>query len=57
MFGGTAISESKTTETRLNLNGTSLLDGKFREVDFLDSPLVGGKIGYFLPHQIGRAHV
>ena len=57
VFGGTAISESKTTETRLNLDSTSVLDGKFREVDFLDSPLVGGKIGYFLPHPLLIGHV
>lgn len=52
VFGGTAFSESKTTKTRLELNGTTLLDGQFREVDFQSSPLVGGKIGYFLPRPL-----
>ncbi len=57
MFGGTAISESKTTETRLNLNGTSLLDGTFDDVDFQNSPLLGGKVGYFLPRPLLGGHV
>jgi opacity protein-like surface antigen len=51
VFGGTAFTESKTTETRLDLTsgmGTvTLLDGTFSEVDFHDSLLVGAKLGYF----------
>ncbi|MGH7312676.1 MAG: outer membrane protein [Candidatus Rokuibacteriota bacterium] len=51
VFGGTAFTESKTTETRLDLTsplGTvTVLDGTFTEVDFHDSLLVGAKLGYF----------
>jgi opacity protein-like surface antigen len=57
VFGGAAFSESKTTKTQLNLNGASLLDGTFRDVDFQNSPLVGGKIGYFLPRPLLGGHL
>lgn len=56
VFGGTAISESKTTETRLRLNGTTLLDGTFHDVDFHNSLLVGVKLGYFLTRPVLGGH-
>jgi len=60
VFGGTAFSESKTTKTQLDLTtplGTAtLLDGTFSEVDFHDSVLVGGKLGYFLTRPLLGGH-
>lgn len=61
VFGGTAFSESKTIETQLNLTsalGTvSVLDGKFDEVDFHDSFLVGAKLGYFFTNPVLGGHL
>jgi opacity protein-like surface antigen len=48
VMGGTAISESKVTESRLSLDGTTVLDGEFHDVDFRNSPLIGAKVGYYL---------
>jgi opacity protein-like surface antigen len=59
VFGGAAFSESKTTETQLNLDGVpvAVLDGKFRDVDFDDSFLVGAKLGYFFSRPLFAGHV
>jgi opacity protein-like surface antigen len=61
VFGGTAFSESKTTKTQLELTTplgtTTLLDGTFSEVDFHDSVLVGGKLGYYLTRPILGGHL
>jgi opacity protein-like surface antigen len=56
IMGGIAFTESKKTESRVNLNGTTLLEGTFDEVDFNDSPLIGGKIGYFLDYPVLGGH-
>jgi opacity protein-like surface antigen len=60
IFGGTAFSESKTTKTQLELTSplgtTTLLDGTFSEVDFHDSVLLGGKVGYYLTHPVLGGH-
>ncbi len=61
VFGGTAFTESKTIKTQLDLTtplGTAtLLDGTFSEVDFHDSVLVGGKLGYFMTHPFLGGHL
>jgi opacity protein-like surface antigen len=60
VFGGTAFSESKTTETRLDLTNalgtTTVLDGNFDDVDFHDSFLVGAKLGYFFTRPLLGGH-
>ena len=45
VFGGTAFTESKTDDTRLALDNTTVLDGKFSDVDLHNSLLVGAKAG------------
>jgi len=60
VFGGTAFTESKTTETQLNLTnalGTStVLEGEFSEVDFHNSVLAGAKLGYFFTRPLLGGH-
>ncbi len=60
VFGGAAFSESKVTETRLDLTsplGTvTVLDGKLDEVEFDDSLLVGAKFGYFFTRPFLGGH-
>ncbi|HEY7648408.1 MAG TPA: outer membrane beta-barrel protein [Methylomirabilota bacterium] len=56
IMGGIAFTESKKTDSRLAVNGTTLLDGTFDEVDFNDSPLIGGKAGYFLNYPVLGGH-
>ena len=56
IMGGTAFTESKKTDTRLSVNSTALLDGTFDDVDFHNSPLVGGKVGYFLNYPVLGGH-
>ncbi|MGH7309417.1 MAG: outer membrane protein [Candidatus Rokuibacteriota bacterium] len=57
VFGGAAFSESKVTETRIDLSplGTAL-DGKLDKVDFNDSFLVGAKFGYFFTRPFLGGH-
>lgn len=52
VMGGTAFTQSKKTDTRLSVNGATILDGTFDDVDFRNSPLVGGKAGYFLNYPV-----
>jgi opacity protein-like surface antigen len=52
VMGGVAITESQKTETRLRLDGTTVLDGTFSDVDFRNSPLIGAKLGYFLNYPV-----
>ena len=46
-FVGAAFTQNKDLETRLDLNGTTLLDGDARNLKFETSLLFGGKVGYF----------
>jgi opacity protein-like surface antigen len=56
IMGGIAFTESKKTESRINLNGATFLDGTFDEVDFDDSGLIGAKVGYFLDRPVLGGH-
>jgi len=44
---GAAFTQNKDLETRLELNGTSVVDGDARNLKFETSLLYGGKVGYF----------
>ena len=51
---GAAFTQNKDLETRIELNGVSLVDGEARNMKFDTSLLYGGKIGYFFePRLLG----
>ncbi|MGH7310952.1 MAG: outer membrane protein [Candidatus Rokuibacteriota bacterium] len=61
VFGGVAFSESKVTETRLDVTNPQLgtlisLDGKLDAIEFDDSLLVGAKFGYFFTRPFLGGH-
>ena len=46
-YAGIAFTESKDLRTEIELSGTSLANGRARDLEFDRSPVFGGKVGYF----------
>lgn len=51
-FVGAAFTQEKGLDTKLDLNGLSLIDGTLRDVDFDTSVVFGGKVGYYFDYPV-----
>jgi opacity protein-like surface antigen len=48
-YGGAAFLENTDLADNLRLNGTTVVDGRLRDLHVEPGPLYGAKVGYFLP--------